>query len=47
MDPRLSESRVYGFALEGKDAEDAFVDTVERFVGHEAFERFDAERELA
>ena len=38
-----SEAGVYGFAFEGEDPEDAFVDSVERFAGDEAFECFDAE----
>src|SRR5207244_7286733 len=42
-----SQSRVDGLALEGEHAEDTFVNAVERFAGDEAFERFDAERELA
>jgi hypothetical protein len=43
----LLEPRVHGFALEGKNAEDAFVDSVERFGAGEALQRLDTEAELA
>ena len=35
------------FALHGEDADDALVEAVEGFAGDEAFECFDAERQLA
>ncbi|MEZ5242946.1 MAG: hypothetical protein R2696_14570 [Microthrixaceae bacterium] len=35
------------FALHGDDADDALAEVVEGFAGDEAFECFDAERELA
>jgi len=35
------------FGFEGQDTEDAFVDTAEGFVAHEAFEGFDAQGEFA
>ena len=42
-----SEPRVDRFALEGEDAEDAFVHPVERLAGYEAFQSLDTEGELA
>ena len=45
--PGGSETGVNWFALEGEDAEDAFVDTVEGFGGDEPFEGFDAEGVLS
>ena len=41
------QARVYGFAFEGEDAEDALVDAVERVPADEAFEGLDAEGKLA
>src|SRR5215212_9082806 len=40
------QSGIYGFALQGKHAEDAFVDPVERFAADESFQGFHAEGEL-
>jgi hypothetical protein len=40
------QSRVNRFAFEREDAEDALVDTAQRFVADEAFQRLDAERKL-
>ena len=42
-----SEARVYGFALQGEDAEDALVDAVEGVPPDEALQGLDAEGELA
>ena len=42
-----SESRVDRLAFECENAEDALVHAVERFAADEAFQCFDAERELA
>ena len=41
------EAGVYGFAFEGEDGEDAFVDATEGLAGDEAFEGFDPEGEFA
>ena len=41
------QPRVDGFAFEGENAEDAFVDAVERLERDEAFKCFDAQAELA
>lgn len=42
-----SEAWVDGFAFEGEDAEDWFVDAAEGFVADEAVEGFEAEGEFA
>ena len=41
------QTRIDGFGFEGKYAEDAFVNTMERFATNEAFERLNPEAELA
>ena len=41
------KAEIDGFALDGKHAEDAFVDSAERLTADEALERFDLERELS
>src|SRR5215210_2671451 len=40
------QSRIHRFALQGKHAEDTFVDPVERFAAYEPFQGFHAEDEL-
>ena len=44
---RSLQAWVYGLAFEGQNAEDAFVDAVEGGAADEAFQRLDAEGELA
>ena len=41
-----SQSRVYRFTFERQDAEDTLVHAPQRLAAHEAFEGFDAQREL-
>jgi hypothetical protein len=40
------QPRVHRFALHGKDAEDTFMNAMQRLVAHEPLKPFDAEREL-
>src|ERR671919_3097599 len=42
-----SQTRVDGLTLEGQNAEDAFVDAVERLISHQTLQGLHAERELA
>src|SRR6266540_929277 len=42
-----SQSRIDGFALQGQRSEDALMDAAQRLAAGEAFQRLDAERELA
>lgn len=47
VNPARLQTRVDGFALECEDAEDAFVNSIQRLALDEAIQRLDAERELS